>query len=249
MKKVYGYCRVSTKNQSVERQRRNIKELYPDAILIEEKFSGAKFDGRKEWKKLYNTVLKEACKDDIEITIIFDSVSRMSRNAEEGFQIYEELYNLGVSLVFLKEPQINTDNYRSALSSNQIPMTGTDVDILLEAVKKYLMILAKKQIQLSFEQAEKELNDIHQRIKEGLETAKLNGKQIGRVTGRKYVTKKSTEIKKIILKNSKTFNDGIGMSDIKLIQFINGGNLKISRNSYYKYKRELIEEQNEQNIT
>ena len=35
-------------------------------------------------------------------TIVFDSVSRMSRNAETGFQIYQELYDKGVELVFLK---------------------------------------------------------------------------------------------------------------------------------------------------
>ena len=41
--------------------------------------------------------------------IIFDSESRMSRNAEEGFNLYEELYLKGVTLVFIKEPHINTD--------------------------------------------------------------------------------------------------------------------------------------------
>ncbi|WP_462404573.1 recombinase family protein [Enterocloster bolteae] len=42
-------------------------------------------------------------------TIIFHSFSRMSRNAEEGFSLYEELFTKGVNLVFLKEPHINTD--------------------------------------------------------------------------------------------------------------------------------------------
>ena len=56
-------------------------------------------------------------------TIVFDSVSRMSGNADEGFNAYEELYNRGVSLVFLKEPHINTDTYKQALESN-IKLTG-----------------------------------------------------------------------------------------------------------------------------
>lgn len=35
----------------------------------------------------------------------------MSRNAEEGFSLYEELFTKGVNLVFLKEPHINTDTF------------------------------------------------------------------------------------------------------------------------------------------
>lgn len=58
-------------------------------------------------------------------TIIFDSASRMSRNADEDFCLYEELYNKGIELVFLKEPHINTSTYEKALESN-ISMTGTN---------------------------------------------------------------------------------------------------------------------------
>ena len=69
---MYGYCRISQKKQSIERQIRNIKEAYPEAVIIEEAFTGTKID-RPEWNKLY----KKAKSGD---TIIFDSVSRMSRN-------------------------------------------------------------------------------------------------------------------------------------------------------------------------
>ena len=36
---VYGYIRVSTKHQSLERQRKNIKDVYPSAIIYEEIFT------------------------------------------------------------------------------------------------------------------------------------------------------------------------------------------------------------------
>ena len=62
-------------------------------------------------------------------------------------------------------------------------MTGTNVDFILEGVNKYLMSLAKEQIRLAFEQSEKEVQDLHQRTKEGIETARLNGKQIGQKQG------------------------------------------------------------------
>lgn len=82
-------------------------------------------------------------------------------------------------------------------------MTGTNVDFILEGVNKYLMSLAKEQIRLAFEQSEKEVQDLHQRTKEGIETARLNGKQIGQKQGAKLTTKQSIEAKKQIQKHSK----------------------------------------------
>ena len=137
--KIYGYCRISTSKQSIERQKRNIKQAYPDAILIEEAYSGTTID-RKKWSRLYHQVQDGD-------TIVFDSVSRMSRNATEGFTAYEELYNRGISLVFLKEPHINTSVYKKAMESG-IEMTGTTVDYILEGVNKYMLALAKEQIKI-----------------------------------------------------------------------------------------------------
>ena len=116
MNRQYGYCRISTQRQNIERQERNIKASFPDAVIVKEVYTGTKFQGRKELEKILDKVQTGD-------TIIFDSVSRMSRDAEEGFRLYEELFNRKVSLVFLKEPHINTDTYRNAMR-NQITMTG-----------------------------------------------------------------------------------------------------------------------------
>jgi DNA invertase Pin-like site-specific DNA recombinase len=158
----------------------------------------------------------------------------MSRDAEEGFALYEDLYNKGVELIYIKEPHINTSTYKKALQNN-VSMTGTNVDYILEGVNKYLMALAKEQIKLAFEQSEKEVKDLHQRTKEGIETARLNGKQIGQKQGAKLVTKKSVESKKLIQKHSKDF-DG-ALSDVDCMKLIG-----LARNTYYKYKKEIKEE-------
>ena len=221
--RIYGYCRISQKKQSIERQIRNIKEAYPSAVIIEEAFTGTKID-RPEWNKLY-TKAKDGD------TIVFDSVSRMSRNAEEGFNTYEELYTRGVNLIFLKEKHINTDTYKKSLSG-LISMTNTNVDLILEGINKYLLALAKEQIRIAFDQAEKEVADLHQRTKEGIETAKLSGKKIGKSKGDTWETKKSKEAKQIILKHSKDFNGTL--ADIDVIKLAG-----IARKTYYKYKREL----------
>lgn len=233
MELIFGFCRVSTLHQSIDRQVRNILEKYPDARIIKEYYTGTKLDGRKEWNKLYELVKKEVTKGK-DVKIIFDEVTRMSRNADEGFKLYQELFELNVNLEFLKDSHINTDVYRKALNVD-IQMTGTNVDIILEAVKKYLMALAKEQIKLAFQKAEDEVNYLHKRTSEGLLTAKLNGKQIGRIKGKSYKTKKEITCKEVILKNSKDFN---GTNTDEEVMKICG----ISRNSYYKYKRELKNE-------
>ena len=224
---IYGYTRISTKKQNIERQVRNILAVHPDAIIVREVYTGTKFQGRKELDKILKLVKPTD-------TIVFDSVSRMSRNAEEGYAEYEKLFRRNITLEFLKEPHINTEVYKKALSGT-VAMTGTNADYILEGVNKYLLALAKEQIQIAFNQAEKEVQDLHQRTREGIETARLNGKQIGGVTGKKLTTKKSIEAKEVILKNSKDFNGA--NTDIEVMK-ISG----ISRNSYYKYKRELVEE-------
>lgn len=220
---VYGYCRISTAKQSIDRQVRNIQTAYPEAHIIQEAYTGMSMN-RPEWIKL-NRILQSGD------TVIFDSVSRMSRNAEDGYALYEDLYTRGVGLVFLKEHHIDTDTYKKALSGS-IAMTGTNVDFILQGINAYLMALAKEQIKLAFEQAEKEVTDLHQRTKEGLVTAKLNGKQVGRRKGQTFETQKSTEAKKIILSHSQSF--GGSLNDDECIRLTG-----LSRNTFYKYKREL----------
>lgn len=219
----YGYCRISRPKQSIERQIRNIKAQYQDSVIVQEVFTRTRMD-RRQWQLL----MKRVKAGD---TIIFDSVSRMSGNAEEGFAAYEELFNRGVNLVFLKEPHINTDTYKKALENN-VQLTGSNVDYILEGVNRYLMELAKEQIRLAFEQSEKEVEDLHQRTREGIETARLNGKQIGRKKDAKITTKKSIAAKEIIRKHSRDFNGTL--SDVEVMQLTG-----LSRNTYYKYKREL----------
>lgn len=223
----YGYCRTSKPKQSIERQIRNIKAAYPDAIIVQEVFTRTRLD-RPEWLKLMRRIQPGD-------EIVFDSVSRMSGDAREGFAAYEELYQKGVNLIFLKEPHINTETYKKALENN-IQLTGSNVDYILEGVNRYLLELAKEQIRLAFEQSEKEVEDLHQRTREGIETARLNGKQIGRQKGASVVTQKSLIAKELILKRSQDFNGTL--TDTEMIKLTG-----IARNTYYKYKRELKKEQ------
>ena len=221
---IYGYVRVSTDKQNIDRQIRNILAVDASAKIYQEIFTGTKTTGRHEFQKLLNKVQSGD-------TIIFDSVSRMSRNASEGFELYKKLFDDGVNLVFINELYINTDVYKATRDA-LVPMTNTDVDLILAGVNQYLMKLAEKQVELAFQQAQKERDDLSERTKQGLQTAKLNGKQLGRAKGTVVVTKKSDESKKKILKYSKAL--GGDLSDKDLIKL-----LGIDKNTYYKYKKEL----------
>ena len=227
MCKIYGYCRISTMKQSIQRQITNIKRDYPNALIITEEYTGTKIN-----RPAFSKLLKNVNAGD---TIVFDEVSRMSRNAEEGFKLYEELYKKGVNLIFIKDPHINTETYKKALQNN-IAMTGTNVDFILEGVNNFLMALAKEQIELAFKTAQAEVDFLHQRTSEGVNNAILNGAKCGGLTtkGQKLTTKKSIAMKERIKELSKDFG---GSNTDPEVMAITG----LARNTYYKYKRELKE--------
>ena len=220
---IYGYVRISTKHQSIERQIRNIKNSYPQAFIVQEIYSGTKMD-----RPIFCRLTSKLKSGDV---VVFDSVSRMSRNAEEGFKLYEDLYSKNIDLLFLKEPQINTTTYKKA-KERAIPMTNTSVDYILSGVNRYLLELAREQILLAFDVAQKEVDDLHTRTKEGLLTAKLSGKTLGHRKNTPLVHKKTAEIKNTIIRLSKDFNGTLSDADVMKIA-------KCCRKTYYKYKAQL----------
>lgn len=226
-KREFGYCKISSRQQSLERQVKNIISRYPSARIIREPSTGNDFQEHAELDKL----LKELHSGD---TLIFDSVSRMSDDAETAFQMYENLFNKNINLVFLKEPHMNTDTYKNVLQY-QIENTVRMMDSTLKGITQFLTLLAKEQIRLAYEQAEKEAYELRQRTREGMETARRNGKQIGQPKGATFVTKKSVTAKEIILKHNKSF--GGTLDDAETIK-----QAGISRKTLYKYKKELREE-------
>lgn len=237
MEEIIGIARISRPTQNIQRQIRNIKKLYPNARIIKITCSGAKVIGYKEFEKIIEEV--KTNNRNKKYKLVFDSASRMSRNSESGCNLYEDLFKHNVSIEFLKEPQINTEVFKKALD-NQIKLqvqtenqaTDKFINAIIQALNDYTIALAKEQIRKIFEQAQKELDDLHIRTSEGIETAKLAGKRIGTPKGSKLTTKKSLKSKSLIKKYSKDF-DGV-LSDVECLKLIG-----ISRNTYYKYKNEI----------
>ena len=224
---IYGYVRISTKKQVITRQIANILKIYPEAKIYQEIFTGVT-SNRPEWNKLKKIVKK----GDV---IIFDSVSRMSRNAMEGIEEYFNFFEKGIELIFLKEQYINTDLYKEQLKLNEnLSVEDKDLnDTIIKGIREYLIKLAEKQIIIAFNQSEKEVQDLRERTKEALRERKKQGVVLGMKKGTTFETKKSKEMKVQIEKLSRHFNGNLKDSEVISL-------LKLSRGTYYKYKKEIL---------
>lgn len=241
---VVGYARVSTPKQKLERQISNLKAAYPDIIVITEVYTGST-DNRPKWKKLMRQ-----CRLGQVDKLVFDEVSRFSRNAEEAIEEYKELYNLGIELEFLKEPHINSNIYRQA-SENKIDIdTGTMeeetanlINAVISGLNDYLLAVAEKQIFLAFNHAQQERELLSKRTSEGLKAAALlRGVKLGRQKGSKIVTKKQKRAKRIIRKYYKIFDNG----------FLNAKETytlaQITKSTFYRYLEQMRQEDLEKGI-
>ena len=236
----YGYCRVSTMKQSIQRQIDNIKKAYPGAVIISESYTGTKID-----RPAFSKMLQQIQPGDV---VVFDEVSRMSRNAAEGFALYRELYEKGVRLVFLKEPHLSTDVFRDRTQRRIDALTestgsaATDkfIQSMIDALNTYSMDIVQEQIQLAFSQAQAEVDYLHARTAEGVRKAQAAGKQIGRKAGstagegfKEYA--KAKHAKDIIRKHCKDF--GGTLSDADTMKLAG-----CARNSFYRYKKQIKQE-------
>lgn len=240
MKKIYGYVRISTRKQSIKRQIDNIEAQYPKATIVDEIYTGTTTN-RPKWNNLLKQITREAEKGH-DITLVFDEVSRMSRNAEQGYRIYNDLYEKGVELVFLKESYLNTDTIKQALN-NRIEISvdtgnnATDdfINGMIDLLNKFAMDMIRQNIIKALELAEKEVKYLRKRTAEGMLASGAGEKISNKRMGNKYETKKSKQSKQRIQQMAKAF-DGT-MKDKEVMEV-----LGLARNTYYKYKQEIKKE-------
>ncbi len=228
---VYGYCCISTKKQSMDRQIKNIKEAFSKAEIIKETCSGASLN-RPEWEKLFRRLEN----NDV---IVFDSVSKMGIDAAEAFVLYKELVCKNIRLVFIRERYLDTESYREALNgiislslSPEEQAANNLLKGVMSAVDHFIMNKIEQDIYKAYAQSEKKIKELSRRTSEGIEAARSSGKQIGTVKGAVHETKKSKAVKPLIIKLSKDFEGEL--SDRECMKLIG-----LSNNTYYKYKREL----------
>ena len=240
---IVGYARVSTPRQKLERQIANLKSAYTDIVIVAEVYTGTT-ESRPKWIKLLRQ-----CRAGIVKKLVFDEVSRFSRNAEEAVKEYKELYELGIELEFLKEPHINSSVYRQA-SERQINISTESMDedtanliqTVIEGLNDYLLAVAEKQIYLAFEHAQTERELLSKRTSEGLKQAKLMGAKIGRQKGEKIVTRKQKRAFRIIRSKYELFDGGY-LTATECFRACN-----IAKSTFYRYLNQMQQEDAEKGI-
>lgn len=94
-----GYARVSTQDQSLDRQRDQLRQDGCERIY-EEKVSGARSD-RPELVRMLDALRK----DDV---VVVAELSRLSRSVRDLFDIVEQIHGVGAEIKSLKEPWLDT---------------------------------------------------------------------------------------------------------------------------------------------
>ncbi|SFR64864.1 recombinase family protein [[Clostridium] aminophilum] len=152
MGNVYGYVRVSTKNQNEDRQLISMREMnVPEDHIFVDKQSGKDFE-RPQYKKL----LRRVKEDDL---IYIKSIDRLGRNYSEILDQWKMITKeKKVSLYVLDMPILDTRREKNLL--------GTFISDLVLALLSYV--------------AENERNLIRQRQAEGIAAAKARGVHFGR---------------------------------------------------------------------
>lgn len=154
MSYIYGYIRVSTKDQNEDRQLVAMQELQiPQKSIYVDKVSGKDFNRPK-----YQQMIKKLKKDDL---LYIKSIDRLGRNYEEILEQWRVLTKeKKIDIVVLDMPLLDTRRGKDLM--------GTFLsDIVLQV--------------LSFV-AENERSNIKQRQAEGIAVAKAKGVRFGRLS-------------------------------------------------------------------
>lgn len=154
MEKVFGYARVSSHEQNLDRQIEALKQLgINERDIITDKVSGKDLE-RSGYQSLKNTMLRDGD------TLIIKSLDRLSRNKEHIKQEleYYKARNIRVKVIDLPTTMID-------LPDGQTWVFDMINNILIEVLSSI---------------AEQERLTIRQRQAEGLKVAKEKGKHLGR---------------------------------------------------------------------
>lgn len=184
MTKKYSYIRVSSIDQNESRQVESMKALGIDKEnMFIDKLSGKNTD-RPQYQELKELVQEGD-------TIVFDSITRLSRNYEDIKDEYQYYLKKGIFLEFIKEPVLNT------------PKEKVDDIVQIALADVILTLLA------AF--AQKEREDIKLRQAEGIALAKAKGKFKGRKT--KLVEGGEEEARRNAI--IKSYLEGTSIADIR----------------------------------
>lgn len=148
--KIYGYVRVSTKEQNEARQEQAILEQFPGAIILKDKQTGTNTD-----RPNLQLLLQIISKGDL---VVIKSLDRLSRSYKDTKELWDKITETGADIMVLDMPMLDTRQHKELL--------GTFISDLILSVLGYVA------------QQETEFRATRQR--EGIDIAKAQGKHLGR---------------------------------------------------------------------
>ena len=147
---IYGYIRVSTQEQNLERQQAKMREL--GARIYSDKASGKDLE-----RPAYTALMRVVKPGD---TILFDSLDRLGRNYDDITTEWRRLVGLGVNLKVLDLEFFDSEKFR------EMGDLGVCLEDMLLSLLSYVAQTERKKNQ--------------QRQREGIEIAKSQGKYKGK---------------------------------------------------------------------
>ncbi len=152
MGKIYGYIRVSSRDQNEDRQLLSMREIHvPEKNIYIDKQSGKDFD-----RPMYRRMMRKLRKDDL---LYIKSIDRLGRNYEEILEQWKIVTKeKKVDIVVLDMPLLDTRRGKDLM--------GTFLADIVLALLSYV--------------AENERINIRQRQAEGIAAAKARGIRFGR---------------------------------------------------------------------
>lgn len=171
----FGYMRISTKEerqkqsflrQEVALHKYSQEHDFEFISILQEDVSGKSFENRKQWKK----VEQLAHKGD---TIVFKDISRFTRETENGYRKYMELFEKGIELIFIDNPTVSTPYIRKMLDIAK--EQNIIAKITLENTVKLLLMV-------ELDRVEQERLITIKRIKDGIQASeKTSGRKHGQL--------------------------------------------------------------------
>lgn len=211
---LYGYARVSSREQNLERQIAALLDAgVEERNIFKEKKSGKNFQDREEYQKLLEVL-------NVGDTIILTELDRLGRNMQEIEKEYQRLVvGRGCHLKFLKE------DFLSTTSSGDNPLFR---DVVQPILLKLMGYMAQQEREKTLQRQRDAYNNMQKDEKGRLIT------KAGKVIGRQAKYNSLKEDEKKLIKD--WINGKISCLRVSKI-------LTISRPTLYKIKREYLEEE------
>ena len=126
---IFGYCRVSTEQQNLERQL-DLLEKYNCEEILTEKMTGSKSD-----RPVLNLLKEKIRKGD---TVVIESLTRLGRSTKDLIELVEYFNSLDVNLISLKENLDSTTATGKAMIGMLSVMAQFERDLIVERTREGL---------------------------------------------------------------------------------------------------------------